>query len=521
MTDTTGPVLADEPLERFQPLGVFGQPVHQSHIQLQAALKRRLGDRYANFFSTPHIDAQGERVSWRSPVAGDVRRWSDLSDEEQADRALDLQVMKSELEAYMSELRAFEGQGKDAKAATAFVAVLEQALKTPNDGYLFFVDDQPVSAFWGFREEEAAPFETLTAAPRVRPAAAASPAAAPPVQPSSKGLAFPWWWLLIPLLLLLLLFLIWWFWPEETPSVESLPDRPGVEEPVPDDRARPEEPDGTEVVRPDGVIVDRDGRVVPGTADENGEAVLVPDGEAIVEGDGEAIDEGAIVEDDSAEGAVDNDPAADADTPVEPETPLDQEVPEVPEGEDTTGQNDEAQQPTDEGEAAETPETPETPVPEPETQDPEQPSGEEGQTGATGDQPDAPAPNPGEAPDIPENAADGAAGFMQGDWQSDSGLVDGQSGGRLSQEFKFDENGQGETVVRKSNGVTCRAPAEATVRDGNLHVEEKSNLKCTDGSSFKRSKTVCIRGQDGQARCRGVDSDGKQFDVQMNRGAQP
>lgn len=519
MTDTSGPVLADEPLDRFQPLGVFGQPVHQSHIQLQAALKRRLGDKYANFFATPHIDAQGERVSWRSPVSGEVRKWSDLSDEDQADRALDLQVMKSELEAYMAELRGFEGQGKDAKAATAFVAVLEQALKTPNDGYLYFVDDQPVSAFWGFREEETAPFETLTAAPRIRPtAAAASPMAAAPVQGDKRAAGgFPWWWLLIPLLLLLLVFLIWWFWPDDSPAVDPLPDQPGIEEPLPEDRDQPE---GTDATRPEGVIVDGDGRVVPGAVDENGDAVLVPDDDVVVDGNGEVVGE-------VTEGATEGEVPLDPETPVAPEAPLDQETPADPEGQDAEGE-----QPVDESDQPEAPEAPEPELP---GQDPEQPGqegeqpaeegeqpGQEGeQPDQTGEQPEGPAPEPGEPPSIPDNAADGAAGFMQGDWQSDSGLVDGQSGGRLSQEFRFDEDGKGETVVRKSDGVTCRAPAEATVKGGNLHVEEKTNLKCTDGSSFKRSRTVCIRGQDGRVRCRGVDSDGKQFDVQMNRGAQP
>ena len=534
MTEMTGPVLADEPLDRFQPLGVFGQPVHQSHVQLQAALKRRLGDRYASFFAAPRMDAQGNRVTWTSPVEGEVRSWRELSDEEQAERALDLQVMKSELEAYMTELRAFEGQGKDAKAATAFVAVLEQALKTPNDSWLYFVGDQPVSAFWGFREDETPPFETLSAAPRVRPTAtAASPMAeAASAAPDRRSIVFPWWWLLVPLLLLLLAFLLWYFWPEDTPVVEQLEDRPAIEEPLADRATGPVDPDRPAYFERDGVVVDREGNVVPGRLDEDGNLVVTPGDETIVDGAGEAVVDG------EGEGV------SDAETPLEDEVPLDSDTSELPEGQEPEGETpaddgtepetpepeqpaDEGEQPADEGEqsaddgeqpGSDTPDSPEPEQPEPEGEQPE-PEGE--QPGQDNNASETPVPDPGEAPSIPDDAADGAAGFMQGDWRSDSGLVDGQSGGRLSQEFNFDKDGKGETVVRKSDGVTCRAPAEATVKDGNLHVEEKTNLKCSDGTSFKRSRTVCIRGQDGQVRCRGVDSDGKQFDVQMNRGGQP
>lgn len=510
MTEMTGPVLAEESLDRFQPLGVFGQPVHKSHIQLQAALKRRLGDRYGNFFAAPRFDAQGNQVSWTSPVEGEVRRWSDLADTEQADRALDLQVMKSELEAYMAELRAFEGQGKDAKAATAFVAVLEQALKTPNDGYLYFVGDQPVSAFWGFREEEAAPFETLSAAPRARPVAAAARAAPGTRDEPRRWLPFPLWWLLVPLLLLLAL-LIWWFWPEDLPVVDEIKDPPAVEEPLAEDKL------DAVPVEPDGIIIDRDATIVPGTIDDDGDAVVVPgtgevltpEPETAVESDVESVDE-TVDGTEATDGGLSDEPEA-PEAPVEPELPAEPEAPgpegEAPADEAPLPEDADAEEPQTEGDQSESPETAEPP-------EPEQPDQGEGQ-------PEAPVADPGDPPAIPDDAVDGAAGFMRGQWQSESGLVDGQSKGRLSQEFEFDEDGKGESVVRKSDGVTCRAPADATVKDGNLHVEERSNLKCSDGTSFKRSRTVCIRGNDGKVRCRGVDADGKQFDVQLNKGSQP
>ena len=497
----TGPQLAEDRLDRFQPLGAFGQPVYQNHLQLQAALRQRLGARYANFFAIPRLDSQGRTVSWISPVEGEAVRWSDLSDEDQAARALDLQVMKSEFDSYAAELRAYGREGKDPRGADAFVAVLEQALRTPNDGHLYFVGDQPVATFWGFREEDAQPFETLTAAPRGTPAAAAAPAAGAVTDRPRRGF---WWWLIPLLLLLLLALLLWWLW-EDLPIVGGEEDIPAIEAPLQDEEAvapRDEvappvgDPDRT-VIEREGVIVDRDGVAIPG---EDG---------AVVDGDGETVpaEEGEVVPGDDGGIAPGEEDAA-------PDAPGEEGA--LPEGEDPPADEQgqpEAETPPDE---TDTPETPETPAP-----DEGEQGSDEGQQPDQQPEPEQQTPDAGEPPAIPEGASDGSAGFMQGNWQSDSGLVDSQTRQKLTQEYQFDDDGKGEAVIRRADGVTCRAPAEASVKDGNLQVEELSNLKCSDGTSFKRSRTVCTRGADGKAECVGTDADGKTFKVDLNRGTQP
>ncbi|ANK81450.1 MAG: hypothetical protein TEF_12050 [Rhizobiales bacterium NRL2] len=496
----TGPTLAEDRLDRYQPLGAFGQPVYQNHLQLQAALRQRLGAKYANFFAIPRMDSQGRTVSWISPVEGEPVRWSDLSEDEQVQRSLDLQVMKSEFDAYASELRAYGKEGKDPRGAEAFVAVLDQALKTPDDGHLYFVGDQPVATFWGFREEHAQPFETLTAAPRLaRAAAPAAAEAASGEAPERRGLGFLWW--LLPLLLLLLLaLLLWWLWDDlpvvggggEVPAIERPLDEESEAVPPAEDGAIIDDPDRT-VIEREGVVVDREGNAVavPG---EDG--VVAPGEDTAVPGEGDAVAPEGAVPDEGEDGS----PAEEAETPGELAAPGDEAA-------------------TEEQPPAE-PETPEPPAPEedetpPEGEQPETPPGQEPP------QPEGQTPDAGEPPAIPEDAADGSAGFMQGNWQSDSGLVDSQTRQKLTQEYNFDDEGRGEAVVRRADGVTCRAPAQATVRDGNLQVEELANLKCSDGSSFKRSQTVCSRGDDGQVECVGTDADGKTFKVDLNRNAQP
>ena len=134
---------------------------------------------------------------------------------------------------------------------------------------------------------------------------------------------------------------------------------------------------------------------------------------------------------------------------------------------------------------------------------------------------DPTVPDPGEPPVIPDAAADGAARFMQGLWHSDSGLMDAQTKQKLTQEYTFGDQGRGEAVIRRADGVVCRAPAQATMKGGNLQVDELEHLACTDGSSFRRSQTVCTKGPSGNAECVGTDADGSRFKVELNRGSQP
>ena len=469
----TGPTLAEDRLDRYQPLGAFGQPVYRSHMQLQTALRQRLGRKYAEFFAVPRFDPQGRTVSWTSPVEGEPVRWSDLSEEEQVARALDLQVMKSGFDAYLDELKAQQNKDHDSGAAKAFVAVLEQALRTPNDGHLFFLGDQPVATFWGFREENSPPFETLTAAPKVVPKPAASPVsptesvAVEATVPEPRR--FPWWLLLL-LLLLLLALLLWWFWPDEATTVGNATPPVRVEQPDEPTTSEPPDVAGTpSVVGVDQVSVEGSGVAVSGGS---------------VQGDGVLPD-------------VENGPGTG-----------DEEVLPADDAQVRDGQIDAAQPgsepPADTGDEANSPE-----ALEPTRIDEESP------------RLDPPVPGPGEQPVIPDGAADGAAAFMRGTWQSDSGLVDAQTKQKLTQEYTFDGQGKGEAVIRRADGVVCRAPAEATMKGGNLQVDELEHLKCTDGSSFRRSRTECTKGPSGSAECVGTDADGSRFKVELNRGGQP
>lgn len=508
-----GVFLAESPLDSHRPLGAFGQPVHMSYVQLRAAVAQRLGERHANLFARPQIDDRSGVIRWVAPIDGEPRRWADLDPQEQADRALDLQIMKAEFDTYLADLKSAEG-GK------AFASVLENALQTPNDGHLHFVGDQPVMTFWGFTELGGESFTPLTAAPPVAAPAAAGVAPAAVAGAPARGVPVWLWWLL-PLLLLLLLLLWWLFWSDDKPTppvvdpVETTEPVEDVEPEVLEESPPFERLDDGRIRLRDGRIVDRDDLGV----DEDGR-VIGPDGEVLedvppdalgLDEDGALTDPPAIEEPLPEEGDGTDIPE---DAPVDPGAEEGTENPPLPEEEPEGGAEDDlGEDAPGEDPAADEP-LPEPPAPE------EAPAPEGPEEAAPQDE----APVPGEELEIPDPAASGGAGsdgaddangapapFMEGEWRSRSGLTD-ENGAPLDQRYEFDDNGQGQSVIRRADGVRCTAPAEARMRDGKLVMVEKSNPTCPDGREFQRSETVCERGADGKTRCQG---DG--FDVRIER----
>lgn len=523
-----GVFLAESPLDSHRPLGAFGQPVHMSYVQLRAAVAQRLGERHANLFAKPQIDDRSGVIRWVAPVDGEPRRWADLAAQEQADRALDLQIMKAEFDEYLTDLKAAEG-GK------AFASVLENALQTPNDGHLHFVGDQPVMTFWGFTELGGDSFAPLTAAPPAAPIAPATAEAAAVAEDRRSAVPVWLWWLLPLLLLLLLLLLLWWlFWRED--EVTPPPVTDPVEEVQPD--ALAEDPPVERL--DDGRLRLRDGRIVRRddlSVDEQGR-VIGPDGEVLEDLSPEALglgedgvqDEDPLTDppaiDEPSEDGLDEDaldePSPDDATPDDAveEPPLDESAPEEPLEDPATedpAAEDPAEDPAAEDPAAEDPAAEDPPADDPAADAPAPETPEDGVTppGEELELPDPADPNAPGADGSDANGANGApAPFMEGEWRSRSGLTD-ETGKPLDQRYEFDDKGQGQSVIRRSDGTRCTAPAEAVMRNGKLVMVEKADPTCPDGQTFQRSETVCERGDDGKTRCQG---DG--FDVRIERNKQ-
>ncbi|MEO1091061.1 MAG: hypothetical protein AAFX81_10535, partial [Pseudomonadota bacterium] len=340
---------------------------------------------------------------------------------------------------------------------------------------------------------EPRPFSSTAAAPSVDDA--------PQVE---RGWAWPWWLLLL-LLLLLLALALWWWWrtmPESSPLPPSTP--PTMEAPVSPaaPMALPQRDAAGQWVLPDGWAARRDGLwVAPdGTTFNPATGDIVPG----TEPDGSLLDGG------------DTEPGSDAGNIDGPPETAGEEPGGAPDGDDSGA----------DGSRSEEPSTPEPPAPEP-TGDtpPEPPAGQptdDTPSEPAGEAPPQPEPGAGEPIRIPDDAAagavDGPAGFASGRWVGRTELADDQ-GGAVEQSYELDGQGQGRSIVRRGDGITCSAPAEARMEGGQLRVRELEDLRCGDGSTYERSQTVCERDGAGRTVCRGVNADGSTYGVQIERAA--
>jgi hypothetical protein len=285
-----GPMVAQGPVDRYRPMGVFGRPAFESHVQLRAALLSRLGPRFANYFARPTFDAERRSIRWTAESPGTVIAWSTLDADRRAQLEPTLAQIRSGLQRYVDELKAIAANPARGDAGHALASLIEQAVKVPDESHLHLVGEQPVLSFWGFENQGGHSVDAalLSAAQRIAPAAAApAPAAeaiavaAPVVQEIAKktrrrGMVAWWGWLLgLLLLILLALLLAWlsrcaaplagWFaqsgWPaSEWPQWAQCPppDTPAKVEAKPDPEPPIRKPPPAEPVDPKRLVIPDD-----------------------------------------------------------------------------------------------------------------------------------------------------------------------------------------------------------------------------------------------------------------------
>src|SRR6478735_3387216 len=62
-----------------RPLGVRGEPLHNTAAQLRGAIRRRLGDGMADLLAEPQLHEDGQAIDWYAGWPGAVRRVADLA----------------------------------------------------------------------------------------------------------------------------------------------------------------------------------------------------------------------------------------------------------------------------------------------------------------------------------------------------------------------------------------------------------------------------------------------------------
>jgi hypothetical protein len=499
--DVAGPLLLTTRPEGYRPLGFGGEPIYAVYRKLVAVIESRLGPEAARYLARPEVDEASHSIGWHAACEGPVRRWSQLTLEEQAAMATAFTNLQARLGKLAIEL---EKAGAAGGAKENFGHALRLALRSPGLDYLFFVGDQPVLTAWG-SETGSGGFDSLAFDPKAPGRAVARETV---IEAAAVRGGSSWWrWLLWLLGLLLLLILLLLFLRSclnvPVPLVDKiLPDQllpaPVVPPAAPPAGTTTVEPNGTTTVVPGGTIVGPgDGSTVPGTEGGN----VVPGG--------------------TLPGGADNGTNPPAGT-MPPEGPVPPEGAIPPEGSVTpppagTEQNNPAGTPP-------SPENPATTPPNPDSSQagsPTQPPGAEpptlkppsDQSSANGNNP------PAEALKIPPPGSNSQGiGFLQGEWKSKSGLYDRATGKPLTQTYSFDKQGKGTVTIYRADSSQCKGEARAQMTaNGGVRIQDTGPVVCPDGTTYAPSVTQCERGKTGEATCTGVNKAGSTYHVEIAR----
>jgi hypothetical protein len=227
-----------------RPLGVRGEPLHNSAPQLRRVVRRRLGDGAADLLADPQLHEDGKAIDWYADWPGAVQPLSALDPARK-------EAVLAEIGSTLADIRrlgdtlATAGPRED----MGLVGLsLQLAARAPADSFVFMVGDRPVIVCWGYEKEAAAGLlpAALPQPPLPSPAAhravleAPIPAAVPMLRPPRTTI--PWARTLLAALPLLLLLLgSAWLLRGCLPADPALslatregPDAPPAPEPAPD-----------------------------------------------------------------------------------------------------------------------------------------------------------------------------------------------------------------------------------------------------------------------------------------------
>jgi hypothetical protein len=188
-----------------RPLGVRGEPLHNSAAQIRRVVRRRLGDDSADLLAEPQLHEDGSAIDWYAAWPGEVRQVANL---EPAERSAILAKVDASLAGIASLGQTLKGAG-DGEDTGVVGRSLQLAACRPAESFVFLVGDKPVVVCWGYEKEAAnALLPTVlpkAPAPVVRHQSVLGPAALP--ASATRVATIPWARTLLAALPLLLLLL--------------------------------------------------------------------------------------------------------------------------------------------------------------------------------------------------------------------------------------------------------------------------------------------------------------------------
>ena len=188
-----------------RPLGVRGEPLHNSAPQLRRVVRRRLGDAAADLLADPQPHEDGKAIDWHAGWTGAVRPLSSLDPARRDEVLADVDRTLAEIRRLGDTLAAV-GPSEDMGVVGLS---LKLAARAPSSSFVFLVGERPVIVAWGYEKEAATGLLPIATAqvPQHRPGVGPTTSAPslPVVRPTTT--VIPWARSLaaaVPLLLLVL-----------------------------------------------------------------------------------------------------------------------------------------------------------------------------------------------------------------------------------------------------------------------------------------------------------------------------
>ena len=475
--------------------------VTDSYAQLRAMLEKALSPRHALLFAEPMHDSSGASTDWYTSAQGAPVPLDRLSPEDKARAGAAISSLASDISQLASELMQSSEAPKTIRGN-----ILSLALRYPDAGHLYMVGDQPVITCWGFdpgtlgaQPEELVRLGAAMAAP-LPPPPPLGPAVAAAAAPSGFGWLRAFLFFLLGLLLLLGLFFLaaLLFGPAGCVAPNSLPAGCAAPQQYFGGCAPASPPpasNSTNSTRIDS------GLVSSLTAEREKELSLrrqledlrrelqkraadcprvSPKAEPPKLAEGPKLQEPPAQKPPVPEPAVPEPPAKEPEPPAEveppspeeflPTTPVEPEKPAVP-----------REEPKPEKKPQEKPK----PEPKPEPKPQKQAKGEEMR--------------------IPDDARkNNDVSFLEGCWNSETGLRSDRTREPIGVQYCFDANGSGtRTITKQQSNDRCVGPVRAKFdSSGRLRIDS-DGAPCGKGGGFVPEQVDCSSAG-GKADCSGA-----------------